>query len=522
MKWLRFALAAAMIVAPSAESALARGGFGGGFHGGFRGGGFHGGFGGAGMRPGGFGGGFRPQQFGGGFHPGGPFAGINRSGSFSRPNLGAGGFQPGSLTGGLDNRFGHFQYHPNTLTELGNRLDLGDRLNIRNRANLGDRQDIANRLQNRDGNLANRIGRNPPNRPLRPARNYFNQLNWHHGNWHGHWNRNWWWHRPAWWWWGPAWGAFGFYAAVIPWTWGYWPYYNPYATAPYVVDNTTINYSQPILAMGDAGSADDPSSDAEQASKYFEEARQAFEQQDYRTALDDVNQAIAKAPDEPVLHEFRGLVLFATGKYHEAAAAIYAVLSTGPGWDWTTLSSLYPNVDLFTRQLRALENYSGEHPDQADAAFLLAYEYLTMGSTDAAVDELKQVVRLEPKDQLSAQLLDSLTSKPEDQPPQADKTAAGATPVTAAQLAGDWTFSRPDGSSIKLDLGSDSQYTWTFTHDGKTESHSGKYSVADNLLVLNQDDSPAMAGQVTDVSGRSFNFRLMGSSPNDPGLTFTK
>ena len=59
-------------------------------------------------------------------------------------------------------------------------------------------------------------------------------------------------------------------------------------------------------------------------------------------------------------------------------------------------------------------------------------------------------------------------------------------------------------------------------HGGKTESHSGNYSVADNLLVLNQDDSPAMVGQVTSLGRSSFNFKLAGASPNDPGLAFTR
>ena len=62
-------------------------------------------------------------------------------------------------------------------------------------------------------------------------------------------------------------------------------------------------------------------------------------------------------PNDTVLHEFRGLVLFALGRYKEAAAADYAVLSAGPGWDWTTLSGLYPNVEVYTEQLRALEQY---------------------------------------------------------------------------------------------------------------------------------------------------------------------
>ena len=46
--------------------------------------------------------------------------------------------------------------------------------------------------------------------------------------------------------------------------------------------------------------------------------------------------------------------------------------------------------------------------------------------------------------------------------------------------------------------------------------------MADNLLVLNSDDAPAMVGQVSDVTAGTFTFKLAGGSPNDPGLVFTK
>ena len=43
------------------------------------------------------------------------------------------------------------------------------------------------------------------------------------------------------------------------------------------------------------------------------------------------------------------LCLFALGRYDESAATLYAVLSVGPGWDWTTLIGLYPDVSTSTR-----------------------------------------------------------------------------------------------------------------------------------------------------------------------------
>ena len=88
----------------------------------------------------------------------------------------------------------------------------------------------------------------------------------------------------------------------------------------------------------------------------------AFKQNDYDAALDIIDKGIAQYPTDSVLHEFRGLVLFARGDYQQAAATIHSVLAIGPGWDWTTLISLYTSVAIYTDQLRALETFVREHP----------------------------------------------------------------------------------------------------------------------------------------------------------------
>jgi hypothetical protein len=84
------------------------------------------------------------------------------------------------------------------------------------------------------------------------------------------------------------------------------------------------------------------------------------------------------------------------------AIPIYAVLSTGPGWDWTTTAGLYPNIDAYTQPLRALEVSCNANPRAASARFLLAALDMTQGSNDAAAGVLKQVVALPPRDTLSA------------------------------------------------------------------------------------------------------------------------
>ena len=151
------------------------------------------------------------------------------------------------------------------------------------------------------------------NNIVRPTHDDWNRGDWHHGDWHGNWNNSWY-YRPVGWWTAGDWA--GTAVSAIPWSWGYWPYYNPYYVGPVIDGGATIDYSQPIVVAQAAASP--PVAQAgltaeEQATPLFDAARNAFMQGDYKTALAQVDQAIAQVPDDTVLHEFRGLVLFALG-----------------------------------------------------------------------------------------------------------------------------------------------------------------------------------------------------------------
>jgi hypothetical protein len=158
-------------------------------------------------------------------------------------------------------------------------------------------------------------------------------------------------------------------------------------------------------------------------------------------------------------------------------------------------------------------------------------------------------VRLNPKDQLSAQLLAGLTNenKPETaETPEKPETAetpekretpaapapgveesaapaaAESKPATVADLQGDWTATRSDNAAVSLSIKDDGTYSWKYTQAGKSQEFSGAFTVAENLLILKQNGAPAMIGQVALIDGHHFNFKLMGTGANDPGITFSK
>ena len=170
---------------------------------------------------------------------------------------------------------------------------------------------------------------------------------------------------------------------------------------------------QQTAAMPTQPPADD--SAPPEAFQRFEAARTAFKANDYHKALAEVDHAIKLLPSDATMHEFRSLVLFAEGKYHEAAEGIYAVLSMGPGWTWETLMSLYPNEETYTRQLRGLEAYCRKNPNASDGRFLLGYQYIVMNHVPQGVNQFQHFAQLVPDDKLAPQLIKAFSAPPGSQ-----------------------------------------------------------------------------------------------------------
>ena len=359
---------------------------------------------------------------------------------------------------------------------------------------------------------------------------------WHHGYWHDNWG-GWWDHmwdeHPA----AMALGLTGWGVNRMNYWFGYWPYYNPYYVEPYYVSETTyIDYSQPLTVYDDSTydapvegtpTADTTATPPDPATAAFDEARQSFYDGNYEAAMTSCNKALASRPDDAVLHEFRALILFATGKYRDAAATLHAVMAVGPGWDWTTLSSLYQSVDVYTTQIRALEEYTRQNNQAADAKFVLAYHYLTMGHADEAIDQLKKVLELEPKDEVAAQLLgisagpaDASTSIPGEAP--APASTEPQVTIPAADLVGTWKATGQGNAQFTLKLDDKGLFTWTYKVADKTTSVDGVYAVDGANLALQPDAGGTMLAEITPPQGGAFHFQEVGGPANDPGLDFRK
>ncbi|WP_165248267.1 tetratricopeptide repeat protein [Paludisphaera soli] len=383
----------------------------------------------------------------------------------------------------------------------------------------------------------------PPAYAGRPGWN--NHQSWVNGYWHGRNSNNGFWNDGGAFFTGLAVGGVaGWGLGSSIYNWGYRPYVNPYAVVasqpviiqqpvivqqpgvveqPQVVESApAYDYSQPLTTT--AAPEDDP------ALQTFADARSAFQAGDYPGALKLADEALKALPNDAALHEFRALCLFALKQYEQAAGVLYAVLAVGPGWDWTTMIGLYPSVDVYTAQLRALEEYRSAHPDSAPARFVLGYHYLTEGFNEQAAHEFNAVARLQPTDTLSKQIADSLTADaqaakdPAAVAAQPQPEAAAAAPANEPSLVGTWKAAPDPTTSIELTLKDDGTFTWNVAQQGRNQPIAGGYTYAGGILTLARAENPddAMVGRVTWKDDAHFVFQALGGGANDPGLNFGK
>jgi tetratricopeptide (TPR) repeat protein len=406
--------------------------------------------------------------------------------------------------------------------------------------NRGDRQD--NRQENRGDRQENR-----GDRWDEASDNFWdNAHDMYHDHWHGDYGDYWdhmWEHHPV----ASAFAVTGWAVNRASYWFGYGGgYYNPYYSdsgsygggGSYAYSEPLPTYEQVYMpaetvatatATAPGATSADPSASSEPTplAKAYDEARQAFYEGDYAKALDRTNAALAIAPYDAALHEFKALTLFASGKYPDAAATIHTVLAVGPGWDWTTFVRMYPSVDTYTAQLRALESAVVANPKAADLHFLLAYHYITCGSTTEAVGQLQEVIELQPKDTVSVQLLQmiggpgSLPKTSTAGPPKAG-AAVQAVSISKKDLMGSWKAKGEGDSSFGLKLADDSTFAWTYTEKGKAKTIEGVFAVEQNTLALQPDAGGVMVAELTQPQNGKFHFQVVGAPPGDKGLEFSK
>ncbi len=315
---------------------------------------------------------------------------------------------------------------------------------------------------------------------------------------------------------------------------GYAEYSNPYSDG----GSGSYDYSEPIVSYDESAAAatTDPAATtptdpaaapaADAGMQAFNDARDAFLKTDYDGALKLLDVSLKTMPRDTVVHEFRSLDLFALKRYPESAAAIYAVLAAGPGWDWTTMIGLYQSADAYTQQLRALEQFAKDNPKSSDAHFLLGYHYMTTSHSADASAQFKLAQEQLPDDKLIAQLV-GMTSPPGEAKPAAAPAAGERAVVpedkvlSVDKMVGTWKASTKD-AQFELELGKDGHFVWAFARGKDKQTVKGVFAVDQNNLALEPDAGGTMLAEIDFSDPAQFHFQMIGGGAKDPGLDFKK
>ena len=354
---------------------------------------------------------------------------------------------------------------------------------------------------------------------------------WHHGHWNYGWNSHY--HHSHWYYRDDNFAS-GFMWGIAVWSlgnmiydMGYNSYHNPYPAPPvtYNGSKSTIAYAEPISVSAAAtppGDEETTKLAETKSADAVDQSRASFKKGDYVAALKSCDEAIGYTPGDVTLHEYRSLVLFALGRYSDAAGVINPVLASGPGWGWDTMVGFYDSSSTYDGQLRKLEAYVKGKPAGADGHFLLGYHYLVSGHMDKSYEQFDKTTQLQPADSIARELRNLTKSSLPDDGADDTPQEVRPTPVPTEKLVGTWVSSPGSGGKITFKMEESGNFVWSFTDAGKSTELKGTYGINDKgLLVLSTDDSQ-MVSVVSLPQDSQLKFTLVGSPDGDPGLDFKK
>jgi hypothetical protein len=157
---------------------------------------------------------------------------------------------------------------------------------------------------------------------------------------------------------------------------------------------------------------------SQRAIEDYSAARRAFLNREYREALQLVDSAVERMPDELRFRQFRALVCFALEEYVLAAEDIYGTLAGGTIWDWATVRAFYAEAGEYATQYQRLQEAARDSNPESSAPvlFLLAYHHTLLGHHDAALRSWRQVARLLPNDPVVQTQIRELDDRPAPAP----------------------------------------------------------------------------------------------------------
>ena len=181
--------------------------------------------------------------------------------------------------------------------------------------------------------------------------------------------------------------------------------YGPRAARNFLgIDNQNNNANTGRTSTGQGGVAAAPElpppvsnpTTRAQAWKFVEYGDRNFKKGNYRQALDRYKKAESQAPDIAEIQFRKAFAELGVSHYSEAVSAIRAGLSLKPDWPESgfVLEELYPTAEAKREIFRQLHTELNEHPNDADALFMLSVMQHFDGQEAAAEVGFRRVVEL--------------------------------------------------------------------------------------------------------------------------------
>lgn len=185
------------------------------------------------------------------------------------------------------------------------------------------------------------------------------------------------------------------------------PHYQPLQYQPTVRIVPSVPYRSNSTAVAVPANVTEA---MRQAKNKTDVARAFFRTAQYGDAQRHLDSVVKLVPNDTNAYQFRALTLFAQGNYSEAAADAYDSLGMGNTWTVEVLDSIYPVADRYHHQLAKLKQQTESNPSMS-THFLLAYHYLMLNDLGNGKVELEKVLKLQPGEPLTTQLLAAVSAK---------------------------------------------------------------------------------------------------------------
>jgi tetratricopeptide (TPR) repeat protein len=130
--------------------------------------------------------------------------------------------------------------------------------------------------------------------------------------------------------------------------------------------------------------------------KFVEYGDRHFKKGDYRRAAERYRKAESQASEIPEVYFRQGFAELGAGNYPDAVLAMQQGLARKPDWPSSgfVLEELYPSPEAKRGVFRQLHTHLADHPNDADALFLLSVLQHFDGQTEAAEVGFRRVVEL--------------------------------------------------------------------------------------------------------------------------------